>query len=159
MFCKNCGNELNDKAIICPKCGCAVTNIKQNTIRANAPQQVNAECEMQQGAYSAPKKSLICSILNIVTIAFISASLMLLFMTLIDPYIRTYYYNYDVDFYYDFDMFLVSFIFSVVAYLVATVSFVLGFFKNNRGSMITCISLFVIVNFLLVTTIYAIATW
>lgn len=24
MFCKNCGNEINDNAVICPKCGCQV---------------------------------------------------------------------------------------------------------------------------------------
>lgn len=26
MFCTNCGSEINDEAVICPKCGCAVEN-------------------------------------------------------------------------------------------------------------------------------------
>ena len=26
MFCRNCGAEINDNAVICVKCGCAVNN-------------------------------------------------------------------------------------------------------------------------------------
>ena len=26
MFCKNCGKEIDDKAVICPNCGCATEN-------------------------------------------------------------------------------------------------------------------------------------
>ena len=26
MFCKNCGAEINDNAVICVKCGCAINN-------------------------------------------------------------------------------------------------------------------------------------
>ena len=26
MFCKNCGNEVSDKAVVCPKCGCSTSN-------------------------------------------------------------------------------------------------------------------------------------
>lgn len=29
MFCKNCGNEIADKAIMCPKCGIAMENKKE----------------------------------------------------------------------------------------------------------------------------------
>lgn len=27
MFCKDCGSEINDNAVICPKCGCAAKKI------------------------------------------------------------------------------------------------------------------------------------
>lgn len=27
MFCSKCGSEINDEAVICPKCGCAVREI------------------------------------------------------------------------------------------------------------------------------------
>lgn len=30
MFCKNCGGEIDDKAVICPKCGVAQGNISIN---------------------------------------------------------------------------------------------------------------------------------
>lgn len=29
MYCKNCGSELNNKALICPKCGCGQPNNKK----------------------------------------------------------------------------------------------------------------------------------
>lgn len=29
MFCKNCGAEIDDKAVVCPKCGVAQSNIPQ----------------------------------------------------------------------------------------------------------------------------------
>ena len=28
MFCKQCGAELTDEAVVCPKCGCATDNYK-----------------------------------------------------------------------------------------------------------------------------------
>ena len=28
-YCVHCGNELLDDAVICPKCGCRVPNIKE----------------------------------------------------------------------------------------------------------------------------------
>lgn len=30
MFCKNCGKEIDDKAVVCPHCGCAVHNVKDD---------------------------------------------------------------------------------------------------------------------------------
>ena len=38
MFCKNCGQELNDNAIICPNCGVATDNYTKNT---PVPEQKN----------------------------------------------------------------------------------------------------------------------
>lgn len=29
MYCKNCGAEINDKAVVCPKCGVAQNNVPQ----------------------------------------------------------------------------------------------------------------------------------
>lgn len=29
-FCSKCGKELFDEAVVCPKCGCATENKKQN---------------------------------------------------------------------------------------------------------------------------------
>ena len=28
MYCSNCGEEISEKAVICPKCGCATQNYK-----------------------------------------------------------------------------------------------------------------------------------
>ena len=32
MFCSKCGEEINDQAVICPKCGCATKNYISNEI-------------------------------------------------------------------------------------------------------------------------------
>ena len=31
MYCSKCGEEINDQAIICPKCGCATSNFAAAT--------------------------------------------------------------------------------------------------------------------------------
>ena len=36
MFCKNCGNQIDDNAVVCPHCGCATDNFNQNH-RPNTP--------------------------------------------------------------------------------------------------------------------------
>ena len=33
MFCKNCGKEINDGAVVCPNCGVAT----ENMVKASAP--------------------------------------------------------------------------------------------------------------------------
>ena len=38
MYCRNCGKEIDEKAVICPHCGVAV-----NGMQPNAPQMVNIE--------------------------------------------------------------------------------------------------------------------
>lgn len=35
MFCANCGQEINDRAVICVKCGCAV----KSAVAFDAPQK------------------------------------------------------------------------------------------------------------------------
>ena len=31
MYCKKCGKEIDDEAVVCPNCGCATDNYKTNT--------------------------------------------------------------------------------------------------------------------------------
>ena len=34
MYCKKCGKEIDDNAVICPSCGCATENFeKKNVIK------------------------------------------------------------------------------------------------------------------------------
>ena len=39
MFCKNCGKDIDDSAVVCPNCGVATDNMAKNT--APAPAQKN----------------------------------------------------------------------------------------------------------------------
>lgn len=37
MFCKNCGEEIDDNAVVCPKCGVAVKEVAAATAVGDAP--------------------------------------------------------------------------------------------------------------------------
>lgn len=37
MFCKNCGEQIDDKAVVCPKCGVAVNKYVQTVDYDDAP--------------------------------------------------------------------------------------------------------------------------
>ncbi|MBR5192322.1 MAG: DUF4190 domain-containing protein [Clostridia bacterium] len=41
MFCKVCGKEINDQAVICPNCGCAVSNSPTQQPTEEKKQKVN----------------------------------------------------------------------------------------------------------------------
>ena len=44
MFCKKCGKEIFDEAVICPQCGCATENsapVQKKTEQINKNQSVN----------------------------------------------------------------------------------------------------------------------
>ncbi len=46
MFCRNCGNQLDDKAVICTKCGCLTElgdkmNLGQQTNLSETPEKTN----------------------------------------------------------------------------------------------------------------------
>ena len=36
MYCKNCGKEISDKAVICPKCGVPVRNVNMRKSKTTA---------------------------------------------------------------------------------------------------------------------------
>ena len=37
MFCSKCGKEINEEAVVCVHCGCAVENKRVSTVAADAP--------------------------------------------------------------------------------------------------------------------------
>lgn len=39
MFCSHCGNEVNDEAVVCIHCGCAITQRKSNLKNGDASTQ------------------------------------------------------------------------------------------------------------------------
>lgn len=42
MFCKNCGNRLDDNAVVCPHCGCPTDNFYRQQSRTPAPAENDA---------------------------------------------------------------------------------------------------------------------
>ena len=43
MFCKICGKEINDNAVICPHCGCQVTSVESPVVK-NEKDKINVLC-------------------------------------------------------------------------------------------------------------------
>ena len=70
MFCSNCGNEINDNAVICPKCGVAT----QNFAAANAANAANSAAQPKKDntlalvgfilSFFVPIAGLVCSIIG-----------------------------------------------------------------------------------------------
>lgn len=48
MFCQNCGNRLEENAVICKNCGASVVNENQNSNQENLDNRVNIDKEPQQ---------------------------------------------------------------------------------------------------------------
>ena len=44
MFCKTCGSEINDNAIICPKCGCSTKDAMETQSQVVQKKKINVLC-------------------------------------------------------------------------------------------------------------------
>lgn len=42
MFCSNCGAEIDDKAVVCVKCGCAVSSVEKKDVNASSKDWIAA---------------------------------------------------------------------------------------------------------------------
>lgn len=69
MYCRNCGNELNEHAVVCVKCGCAIDSQKpvdgQTPVKQAVKSNTNALAIVGFVlAFFMPLAGLICSILG-----------------------------------------------------------------------------------------------
>ena len=63
MYCKNCGNQINENAVVCIHCGCAVDQQKQ--VQEQAPQKNNVIAIIGFVlSFFIPLAGLICSIIG-----------------------------------------------------------------------------------------------
>ncbi len=60
MFCKNCGKEINDNAVVCPHCGVQVSNV-QTTSNASSNENNTIAIVGFVFAFLMPLVGLICS--------------------------------------------------------------------------------------------------
>ena len=122
MFCKFCGNEVNENAIVCPKCGCAITTISKEN--ANYVFAFN--------------------ILAYITVFLVCLSLFFFAISIVDIYINvstttvSTYYNYNHNHpvnvsYYFSDCTVVSLVFAVLAFLSNLGLFTLGLKPDNKS--------------------------
>lgn len=79
MFCKFCGSELNDNAVVCIKCGCAID-------RSNRKKKDKKE---RNSSISFERKT---TIFNYLSVAFLSLSMLFFLLSVADPYIGYGYF-------------------------------------------------------------------
>lgn len=53
MYCQNCGNKLEDNAVICTNCGTSVVNESNRQVNENPPNRFNDNSESQQQAFES----------------------------------------------------------------------------------------------------------
>ena len=146
MFCKVCGNELNDAAVICPKCGCAVEGVSLYKKKKKEKATIDG-----QGTTAEYK------VMNYISIGFICLSIMFFAISIVTGIAHDYISEYDLQYtsinirasIWLGECAIPCFISSVLAYGCATTSFILSFKGENNKSRFTADVLFIIVNCLL----------
>ena len=125
MFCKTCGNELNDLAVVCPKCGCAV----------------NEEKTKQKKEIDLSK---LHSILSYVALAVLCLAVIFMVCSILSAHVNlgtSYYQYYDGEIAYintygywrlGGSSMITSFVFSILGFLTSVANFILGFKKENK---------------------------
>ena len=152
MYCRYCGNELNEKAVICPKCGCGVEVRNERKPLKIPPINWN----------------LVYVILKYLSVALVCITITFLIVAIFKCYIDTdvtVYIeslkegttsSYETSrFYLNESLTVTSFVLSLVSYVSSSMLFVLGFKKENRQSRFFGDSLFIINNSLLILCIIA----
>ena len=66
MFCKTCGSEINDNAVICPKCGCQTKDIVEPQTQIVQKSKINVLCLV---GFILSLVSLIIALAGIIAIA------------------------------------------------------------------------------------------
>ncbi len=142
MFCKFCGNELNDGAVVCIKCGCAVE-------REPAPKV------KKEKVASTSETSTAYKVLDFVTKTLMVLSLMFLALSIIwgGVHIWGSGYNSYGYLYSQHGLAIVSLLFAIFAYCVGVATFILGFIGSHRVSVFKNSLLFVVVSVVLALSI------
>lgn len=53
MFCSKCGKEINDEAVVCVHCGCATSNLKEESKQKDQPIIINNNNSTSSSAAAA----------------------------------------------------------------------------------------------------------
>lgn len=125
MFCKICGNELNEKAVICPKCGC--------TVEEHTPVKAKKSTSSGNSAYKVLKY--ISATLLILALTFMMLSLI---YSEIDCYESLYISNYGIRgsiwayLHFEPGTAVVSLMLAFLGFVCSVTTFALSFSGENR---------------------------
>ncbi len=150
MFCKICGKELNDNAVICPGCGCAVNNNLKPVAEETKVEPIKSEENKAKNPIFTTH-----SVMQYVTMVLICFAVTFLFLALISIGIDVDVFEtrYDIlawgDLYFYFEYAIPCFVFTILSYISALFTFILGFNSANKYKRFSSNTLFIIVQFLL----------
>ncbi|MBR2614587.1 MAG: hypothetical protein IKC71_03195 [Clostridia bacterium] len=159
MFCRICGNEVNEQAVVCPKCGCAIDDAfakkkvkEKNDDERNKIEDVDTEFKDTSKA---------CIAFNYVSVGLICLTLMFGILSIAYGWIDAHFVNgYSYAYYYPyFGLALTAFISSLVMLGFSITSFVLGFknkSKRNISDILFIVSIFI---FIFVIIVMIISQW
>ena len=139
MYCRNCGNKLDDNAYMCVKCGVLVNN---NNINNSIPSRVYREKKKENGNAT-----------GIISIIFSSLSVLDMFNCLTSDISNVGMYNKMIDrVVYLLDFVSFSLIFMIVGFILSLIN------KNNVCSKVglglSLLSLFLIITEVMVVIFY-----
>ena len=152
MFCKFCGNELNENAVVCTKCGCAIpTNNKK-------------EKKLPRNGDTVAESSVLIktvTILSYVSIALITISFFFWCISVVDAHISTRIFH-DIaldtttahSYFWLEDTYLVClFVSSILTFLTSTANFIVGLLCKDSNVSFKSNVVFIISTILLVLAI------
>ena len=134
MFCRICGNELHEQAIVCPKCGCAVDNIKPIK---------------KQGKETTSTISGAVKVLNYITVVLICAALTCFALSIVMA--RNWTYRWRLN----YGTLLAFFIVSIASFGTALSTFILSFKKETNSTRFVNDVLFIISTSFLFVAIFS----
>lgn len=157
MFCKFCGNELNENAVVCTKCGCAIPT--NNEKEKNLPRNGDTVAESSVLTKTA-------NILSYISIGLIVLSFFFWCLSVVGASVSSRIYagssiSKSTVFSYlwlNFGCLLISFISTILSFLVSTATFIVGLCSKNRQNSFKSNVIFIIAFFLLVLAILTAAT-
>ena len=133
MFCKKCGSEIHDEAVICVKCGCQITQIAE-------VKPVSKEKE-ETSTTNAVINKFSFSTLSIIIALFVGLLTSLFYPNYIQIIFGT---NYIID----SILVIVSFIFTIIVSITSLIFLLVNFKKEKETSVLTLI-LAIIINILM----------
>lgn len=152
MFCKFCGNELNENAVVCTKCGCPITTDNKKEKKSTRNNDTIAESSVLTKT---------TNILSYISIALIVFSFFFWCLSVVGASVSSRFYlgssvsrsTVFSSLWLNFGCLLVSFISTILTFLVSIATFIVGLCNKNRQNSFKSNVIFIIAFFLLVLAI------
>lgn len=157
MFCKICGNELSDQAVICPKCGCAVVEEKKVKVKTKN---------------NTSNTGKLFTVFKYVSIALICLSIMFMFLAIFGSYINISEYLYldyskytgytlegsiYASWWTDYGLSIPCIIFACLGFVVSVSNFILSFKNENKEKRFSSDVIFIVSVLTMILSIACIA--